>query len=85
MNIHIRLGSIGGAVVALQERLVAHGHKTHVTGFADQPTMTAVEAFQEAHGIAERDVVTAETWGALEAEPEAKPEQKKRPRAKEAD
>ena len=85
MNIHIRLGSIGGAVVALQERLVAHGHKMPITGFADPLTMTAVEAFQEAHGIIERGVVNAETWNALEAEPEAKPEQKKRPRAKEAD
>lgn len=76
MDVYIRLGSIGGAVVTLQERLGAHGHKVPVTGFADPATMTAAETFQKKHRIHERGVVTAETWGALEAEPEQKPKPK---------
>lgn len=72
MDMFIRLGSIGGAAVMLQERLTAHGIKTHLTGFADRPTMDAVERFQETHGIKERGCVASETWTALEAEPVAK-------------
>lgn len=65
----IRLGSIGGAVVTLQERLTAHGLKTHITGFADRPTMDAVARFQKTHRIHEDGVVASETWAALLADP----------------
>lgn len=78
----IRLGSIGGAVVTLQERLAAHGLKTHTTGIADKPTMDAVARFQKTHRIHEDGVVAMETWRALEADPEPK---KPRPKVKEAD
>jgi len=82
VNIPIRLGSIGGAVMMLQERLTVHGFKTHTTGFADRPTMDAVARFQKARRIHEDGVVASETWRALEADPEPK---KPRPKVKEAD
>lgn len=69
MNMLIRLGSVGGAVVTLQDRLTVHGHKVDSTGLADKPTMDAVARFQKARRIHEDGVAGVDTWAALLADP----------------
>jgi peptidoglycan hydrolase-like protein with peptidoglycan-binding domain len=67
----LKIKSKGDMVVWAQERLLGAGAELPVTGIFGSETRTAVEAFQEAHGLAVSGVIGTETWQALLAyEPE---------------
>ncbi|MBS2031832.1 MAG: peptidoglycan-binding protein [Deltaproteobacteria bacterium] len=63
----LREGASGAAVTKLQQELTADGFSTGgVDGSFGAKTLSAVEAFQRAHGLSADGVVGAQTWGALD-------------------
>jgi peptidoglycan hydrolase-like protein with peptidoglycan-binding domain len=58
----VQSGSTGDAVRAVQAALTAHGHSTTVTGTFDQPTVTALRAYQAASGLPVTATTTLDTW-----------------------
>jgi GH24 family phage-related lysozyme (muramidase) len=61
----IKAGASGPDVTYLQERLAANGQAIDVTGSFDAATITAVIAFQGAHGLDADGIVGPKTWNAL--------------------
>lgn len=69
----LRLGATGAPVKVMQERLNAWGARPQVTadGNFGAKTLTALEAFQKAHGLTADGVCGPVTWAALLASPSA--------------
>jgi len=70
INEGLRLGSAGGVVSALQQRLVRLGNLTNAqaaaaAGAFDRPTEDALRQFQTQHGIDPTGVLTVPTYRAL--------------------
>jgi peptidoglycan hydrolase-like protein with peptidoglycan-binding domain len=63
----LRKGSAGGAVVDLQMRLSAYGHRIGEDGRFGHETAVAVRAFQAEHGLNTDGIVGPATWAALGA------------------
>jgi hypothetical protein len=58
-------GANGDLVVWAQEHLVSAGQQIPIDGNFDATTLTAVETFQLAHGLAVDGIIGADTWAAL--------------------
>jgi N-acetylmuramoyl-L-alanine amidase len=61
----LRRGDEGAAVRDLQARLGAAGFASPASGHFDEPTESAVRAFQDARGLYVDGICGPETWGAL--------------------
>jgi peptidoglycan hydrolase-like protein with peptidoglycan-binding domain len=65
----LKSGNKGDQVLWMQEHLASAVPTQETTGVFSTQTVTNVEAFQTAHGIAPTGVVEAATWTALLALP----------------
>jgi hypothetical protein len=61
----LKRGSKGDMVVWAQEHLIAAGEDVPVTGVYGKPTIAAVRAFQEGHGLLTDGAIGTTTWQSL--------------------
>ena len=65
----LRLGDTGASVITLQNDLIKAGYRLTADGSFGPATLSAVLAFQKAHGLTTDGIVGPTTWQAFAAAP----------------